>query len=165
MKAFKQKLKKRSDFSLKQSSIVSDWIPYTALFSELSCKVTVYCFQVCFLTADWLAVTVCLDRYNAVMRPVWYKENCSQKRAFILIVPVLAAILIAAVPKAMWQQLSEQDGCRDSKVLYSQILTAFGLVPIVLVVVLTLRTLFAIRSQNVLSRAADAEIQRQVLTA
>ncbi len=116
-------------------------------------------FSLGYVTADWLAVTVSLDRYNAVNHALWYQENCTAKRAWVVIVPIVGLLVVAVVPKALSHSLQASGECRTLDAWYSQILTLSGLIPIVLVVVFTAK--IVARLQFKISNAADAK-QKQV---
>ena len=68
--------------------------------SRHSCKMVIYLGGVFFLLPDYLAMPVALDRINAVRLPMWYKEWCSQRNAWVVIGPICAFLLALAVPKS-----------------------------------------------------------------
>ncbi|XP_075250838.1 uncharacterized protein LOC142343036 [Convolutriloba macropyga] len=67
--------------------------------SKLQCQISIHLTWLFWLMPDWLAVPVSLDRLNAILFPIWYREHCTMKAAWLVIIPLYLLIGAALIPK------------------------------------------------------------------
>ncbi|XP_063724208.1 uncharacterized protein LOC134851837 [Symsagittifera roscoffensis] len=134
--------------------------------SRTSCKTLIFLGGSFFLLADYLAVPVALDRINAVRYPVWYKQSCTQKAAWLVVGPVCLVIFILAIPKSMGSDLVGGD-CVTLHEQYDQFLSLMGVPAVACVVACTVLLLVLIRqkSQSSVNSSHDAQSQRPITLA
>ncbi|XP_075241571.1 uncharacterized protein LOC142336548 [Convolutriloba macropyga] len=135
--------------------------------SRHSCKMVIYLGGVFFLLPDYLAMPVALDRINAVRLPMWYKEWCSQRNAWVVIGPICAFLLAIAVPKSAGSDLIGGD-CVTLYERYDQFLSLMGIPAVVTVVISTSILLLLLKQKKEVitaANSADSQTQRPITLA
>ncbi|XP_063729426.1 uncharacterized protein LOC134857025 isoform X2 [Symsagittifera roscoffensis] len=116
-----------------------------------------------WLTPDWIAVPLSLDRLNAIMYPAWYKQNCTTKTAWIVIAPVIGLIGVSLIPMSLLT-VRIDDGttlyCASENGVVERIMSLVGLPAILTISLATLVLLYLIhnRSKNSNNSASEKEL-------
>ncbi|XP_063728716.1 uncharacterized protein LOC134856294 [Symsagittifera roscoffensis] len=119
--------------------------------SDMQCKFQYHMSVWIFLTPDWLAVPVSVDRLNAIQFPVWYKQNCTTKTAWYLLAPLVAMVGLILVPISAFI-VRIDDGinvyCSNKNGIVENMVGVVGIPPILAVSVATLALLYIIHGRN-----------------
>ncbi|XP_063711362.1 uncharacterized protein LOC134839670 [Symsagittifera roscoffensis] len=135
--------------------------------NDTQCKMLIQLTWWFWLMPDWLAVPVSLDRLNAILSPVWYKENCTTRSAWLVIIPLVVLIGVTLFPISLMAQLVQNGQfriCVTSNGKAEQFMSLVGLPAIAIVSVSTLVLGVVFHKRRALHSAAHERAATLALT-
>ena len=118
--------------------------------SHVYCGVSLYVVFLFSVLPEWLAVIVAVDRILAVDRPIFYRDVCKRKTAWLPIGVTFAVLAAVGVPRYLYAEFATvpKISCLVSNQFYKRSVVLLGLPAVVILAVLTVILLVKMKAQK-----------------